>query len=124
MKKLNQLLALILILVCTQTFAQNQPNDILGQWTNRDSSRIIEFVKSGSGFDAIIRKSEDPSQTGKNQISSLKYSSAGIYSKGTLHIYKKGKETSVTVKMIDDKKIEIIASIGFGSKSETWTRLK
>lgn len=124
MKKLNQFLTLILILICTQTFAQNQSGDILGQWTNRDSSRIIEFVKSDSGFDAIIIKSDEPSQIGKNQISSLKYSSGGIYNKGTLHIYKKGKETSVTVKMIDDKKIEIIASIGIGSKSETWTRLK
>ncbi len=69
------------------TFAPTNNDTILGQWTNEDNSRVLEFVKNGSEYEAIVRKAELPAYIGKKQITSLKYDKKNAYVDGTLHIF-------------------------------------
>ena len=112
------------ILLNFYSYSYAQTNEkILGKWTNADQSRIIEFVKNGNTYDAIIRKTDEASLIGKKQITGLKASGKNAFNKGTLHIFKKNKEADVSAGLLSDKKLELKASIGFMSKKEIWTKL-
>lgn len=104
-------------------FAQAPQDKILGKWINDDKTRIIEFVKSGDAYDAIIRKAEDNSIVGKKQITGLKATGAASFAGGTLHMIKKGKTAKCTASLSGAATLYIKASYGMMSKSVTWARL-
>ncbi|MDF2551059.1 MAG: hypothetical protein K0R77_334 [Chryseobacterium sp.] len=111
------------LLFSLNIFAQTTHDKILGKWTNEDKTRIIEFVKSGDAYDAIIRKAEDNSIVGKKQITALKATGTTSFADGTLHIIKKGKTAKCTASLSGDTMLYIKASHGMMSKTLTWTKL-
>ncbi|PZU81059.1 MAG: hypothetical protein DI529_16035 [Chryseobacterium sp.] len=126
MKKLLKtkfIFPLAFLLIGINMQAQNSPDKILGKWTNEDKTRVIEFVKNGTSYDAVIRKSEDKSVIGKRQITGLKYKREGNYTNGTVHIIKKGKTASCSAQITKDNQLTIKASYGMMSKTQVWTRL-
>ncbi|MBK8493212.1 MAG: DUF2147 domain-containing protein [Saprospirales bacterium] len=111
------------MLFCMSTFAQNTNDRILGQWTDEDHTRVLEFVRNGSFYDAIIREAEPSSLIGKKQITSLKYDTGNAYKDGLLHAFQKGKTANCSAKLLEDNKLQLKASKGLTSKSSVWTRV-
>lgn len=121
MRKL--ILITVSLLMSIGLFAQNQNDKILGKWENKEKTHIIEFVKNGNTYEAIIRKSKNSSVIGKKQITGLRPSTKGIYVDGELFLYQKKTSVECSVKLVNDTKIEIKASKGWMSKTEVWTKL-
>lgn len=120
--KFFSMMMLLVATVFTTAHAQTNADTILGKWTNDDKTRVIEFVKSGSSYDAIIKEAPDKSIIGKNQLTGLVYKN-GSYS-GKVYLPKKGKSFPCTVKLNSNGSLELSAKAGFMSKSQTWTRVK
>ena len=122
---MKQLLFLMLgALMSLNTFAQDANDQILGQWTDKDNSRIIEFVKNEQGYDAIIKEVEDASLVGKTQISALEYDKNNAYKNGTLHIYKKNRTAKCSAKLVSATELELSVKVGFRSKTAVWTKIE
>lgn len=111
------------MLFSTSAFEQSTNDRILGQWTDEDHTRILEFVNNGSYYDAIIRKAEPDSLIGKKQISGLRYDKGNAYKGGTLYAIQKGKTANCSAKLLSDDKLELKVSKGLASKSSVWTRI-
>lgn len=103
--------------------AQSTGDKILGKWMNEDKSRIIEFIKNGSAYEAVIRKAENQSLVGKKQITSLKYKKGNAYNGGTLHIFQRNKKVNCSAKFESDTKLELKASIGLMSTTQVWIKV-
>lgn len=114
---------LLCMLFSMSAFAQNTNDRILGQWTNEDHTRMLEFVKQGSHYDAIIRKAEPDSLIGKKQISGLRFDKGDSYKGGTLYAIQKGKTANCSAKLLNNDKLELRVSKGLTSKSSVWTRI-
>lgn len=114
---------LVFILLGMNMKAQTSEDKLLGKWTNEEKTRVVEFVKNGNYYDAIIRKSEDASLIGKKQIGGLKPSGKSNYTNGTVYIIKKGKTASCSAQILKDGLLSIKASYGMISKTQVWTRL-
>lgn len=114
---------MVSILLGTSIYAQASNDQILGKWTNEDKSRVIEFVKNGSYYDAVIIRSVNVSYIGKKQITNLKSDKDNAYKGGTLHVYQKGKTASCSAKLVNGTKLELKASNGFMYKSQVWTKV-
>ena len=120
-----QFLSLVVLLVSAlfiQAKAQSGSDAILGKWTNEDKTRVIEFIKSGSNYNAVIREAPDQSIVGKNQLTNLSYRD-GIYN-GNVLLPKKGKSYPCSLKIKTDGRMELTAKAGFMSKSQVWTKVK
>lgn len=111
------------MLFSMSAMAQNTNDRILGQWIDQDQTRVLEFVKNGSSYDAIIREAEPNSLIGKKQISSLKYDKGNAFKDGLLHVLQKGKTATCSAKLLDDNKLQLKASKGLASKLSVWTRV-
>ena len=111
------------LLLCAGINAQENNDKILGTWINEDRTRIIEFVKNGSRYDAIIRKAEDPKLHGKKQISGLQKSGSDTFKNGTIHLIKQGKTAKCSARLIGEDRIQLNASYGMMSRTQIWTRL-
>ncbi|HTN45817.1 MAG TPA: DUF2147 domain-containing protein [Flavipsychrobacter sp.] len=125
MKKTMKFLSLVALLVSAlfvPAKAQSGADTILGKWTNEDKTRVIEFIKSGSVYNAVIRKAPDQSVVGKNQLANLSYRD-GNYN-GNVLLPKKGKSYPCTLRMKDDGTMEMTAKAGFMTKSQVWTKVK
>lgn len=119
----KMILMLTGLLFSLNIFAQTTNDKILGKWTNEDKTRIVEFVKNGDAYDAIIRQADDNSIVGKKQITGLKANSTTSFVNGTVHVIKKGKTAKCTATLSGDNKLYLKASYGMMSKSQTWTKL-
>lgn len=97
---------------------------LIGQWTNGDHTRVIEFVENASTYDGIIRKADDPALLGKKQITGLKQKHEKLFDKGTLHIFRKNKTAKCSARLIDENSLQLTVSIGLFSKSDVWTRVE
>lgn len=115
---------LTVVLLGLHVFAQAVNDKILGRWINEDQTRVIEFVRNGNNYDAIIRKADDKSLIGKKQITGLQSSGVTSFINGTIHIIKKGKTAKCTATLSADGKLYIEASYGMMSRSQTWTRVE
>lgn len=123
LKTTKILFALALVVFGMSMKAQTSGDKILGKWTNEDKTRVIEFVKNGTSYDAIIRKAENGSVIGKKQISGLKPSGENNYVNGTVYIIKKSRTASCSAQITKDDLLNIKASYGMMSKTQVWTRL-
>lgn len=103
------------------TYAQTN-DKILGKWTNEERTRVIEFVKNGNTYEALIRSAEDPSLIGKKQITGLKNKGNEYYG-GTLHIFQKDKKLKCSASISSDNHLKLTASYGLISKTQTWKKL-
>jgi len=119
-------LVISFIFVTFSSFAQNAVHDkILGLWQSEDKTRIIEFVQSGSGYEAIILKSDPATYEGRKQITGLKaYKNEYKYIDGTIHIYQKNKTGSCSVTLLSNTRMEITMSVGPVTKKMVFTRLE
>lgn len=118
-------LLMILIFIgglSTVAHAQTNVDTILGKWTNEDKSRVIEFIKNGSSYNAVIKKAPDESMVGKDQLTDLVYKN-GSYS-GKVNLPRKGKSYPCTVTIKSDGTLQLTARAGFISKSQTWTKVQ
>lgn len=125
MKKAIKFFSLLVLLVTTlfvHARAQNGGDVILGKWTNEDKTRVIEFIKSGSSYYAVIREAPDQSIVGKNQLTNLSYHEGGY--NGNVLLPKKGKSYPCTLRIKSDGTMELTAKAGFMSKSQVWTKVK
>lgn len=127
MKHLINLSCLALLLLFAgftqEVKAQTASADtLLGKWTNEDRTRIIEFVKNGNTYEAIIRQAPDQDLVGKKQITKLVFNN-GIY-KGELYLPKRGKNLSCTLRITQTGNLELAAKAGFVSRSQVWSRVK
>lgn len=125
MKKTVKFLSLVVLLAATlfvHANAQNGGDAILGKWTNEDRTRVIEFIKSGNSYNAIIREAPDQSVVGKNQLTNLSYHE-GTYN-GNVLLPKKGKSYSCSLRIRTDGSMELTAKAGFMNKSQVWTKVK
>lgn len=118
-------LLMILIFIAgilTAANAQTNADAVLGKWTNDEKNRVIEFVKTGDKYNAVIKEAPDNSIVGKNQLTDLVHKN-GSYS-GKVYLPKKGKSYPCTVSIKSDGSLELTAKAGFMSKSQTWTRVQ
>ncbi|WP_344822360.1 DUF2147 domain-containing protein [Rurimicrobium arvi] len=122
MKPLLTLLLFITSLFVTAAKAQTNGEAILGKWANEDRTRVIEFVKTGDGYEAIIKEATDRNLIGQKQITGLQYNN-NVYS-GTLRLPKKRKTFPCTANIEANGELELSAKAGFMSKSQTWTKVK
>lgn len=116
-------LVLGLLMLSINLMAQNPENNLLGQWTNESHDRVLQFVKQGNTYNAIIRKAKDHKMIGKEQISGLKQIDENTFNDGTLYLINKGKTVKCSVKMLNKNLMELKASSGFFSKSQQWQRM-
>lgn len=112
----------LLTALFTTAQAQTSADSILGKWTNEDKTRVLEFVKTGSNYEAVIKEAQDKSLVGKKQITGLKYSN-GSY-KGSVYLPKRGKTLPCTLTIKSDGSLQLSAKAGFMSQSQTWTRVR
>lgn len=122
LKTTKTLFAIALVVFGMSMKAQTSEDKILGKWTNEDKTRVIEFVKNGTSYDAIIRKAENGGVIGKKQISGLKPSGENNYENGTVYIIK-SRTASCSAQITKDDLLNIKASYGMMSKTQVWTRL-
>lgn len=122
-KTMKPLLLTLLFIAGLFTAVQAQTNadDILGKWTNEDKTRVLEFVKNGSSYDAIIKEAPDNSLIGQKQLTNLSFRKSSY--KGKLYLPKKGKSYPCTITIKGDGTMELTVKAGFMSKSQTWSRL-
>lgn len=123
LKTTKTLFAIALVVFGMSMKAQTSEDKILGKWTNEDKTRVIEFVKNGTSYDAIIRKAENGGVIEKKQISGLKPSGENNYVNGTVYIIKKSRTASCSAQITKDDLLNIKASYGMMSKTQVWTRL-
>lgn len=114
--------ALVIILIGVKVSAQVSGDKILGKWINEDKTRIIEFVKNGSAYDAIIRKAENSDVIGRKQITQLVSAGEGTYNNGIIHVIKGNKTVNCKANLLTNGKLEIKGSKGLISKSQVWGR--
>ncbi|MCO6176429.1 DUF2147 domain-containing protein [Flavobacterium sp. NRK F10] len=93
-----------------------------GKWINEEKNRILEFVKTDSGYEAVIVKAEEQSLIGKKQITGLRLEETDSYKDGVLYIFQKNRTASCSVKILDSDAIELKATIGIFSRKQKWTR--
>lgn len=103
--------------------AQGTPDQILGRWTDDDRSRVLEFVRNGSTYDAIIREADTDSLVGKVQISDLSYAGDNRYEDGTLYIFRHDRTASCTIRLLSDSRMEFRVRSGLTSRTQVWTKL-
>lgn len=122
-KTMKSILVLFIFAVGVSKGSQAQTNAdaVLGKWTNEDKSRVVEFVKAGSGYEAVIRAAPDPALVGKKQLTGLVFGN-GKYA-GIVWLPKRGKSYPCVLKMKTDTTLELTANAGFTSKSQVWTKL-
>jgi uncharacterized protein (DUF2147 family) len=84
---------------------------------------VIEFVKNGSGYDAIIKEAEPDSLIGMKQITSLKHKRGNVYTDGTLYIIQKDKTVDCSANILSDNRLELKVIYGFMSKSQIFTKI-
>lgn len=120
--KFFTMVVLLLATLFTKVQAQTNADIILGKWTNEDKTRVIEFVKNGSNYNAVVREAPDKSMIGQNQLTSLAYNN-GSYN-GQVHLLQKNKSYPCTVKINSNGTLKLTAKAGFMSKSQTWTRVQ
>lgn len=121
MKKL--LLMQVALLMGVSLLGQTAHDSLLGQWTNEDKTRVIQFVKSGDLYEGIIVKATDTSLTGKKQITGLRAAPDGSFVNGTIHVYQRNTTVSCTARLTSTGKLEFKARKGFVSKTQVWTKL-
>jgi uncharacterized protein (DUF2147 family) len=111
----------LLATLFTTAQAQTNADNILGKWANEDKTRVLEFVKTGNNYEAVIKEAPDKSLVGKKQITGLQYSN-GAY-KGNVYLPKRGKTLPCTLTIKSDGSLQLSAKAGFMSQSQTWTRV-
>lgn len=109
-----------LLLLSINLMAQNPENNLLGQWTNENHDRVLEFIKQENGYNAIIREAKDHRMIGKEQINGLKRIDENTFNDGTLYLINKGKTAKCSVKMLNKNLMELKVFSGFFSKSQKW----
>jgi uncharacterized protein (DUF2147 family) len=102
----------------------NEADKIIGWWTDEGKTRIIEFVKNGDEYEAILRSAEQQDVIGGKLITGLRSDGKNRYHKGTIHLVKGGRTADCSVKFISETQIELKASIGKITRIRTWTRTK
>lgn len=112
---------LIMMGLVPPTQAQVDEAKLTGKWTNEDRTRVLEFVKTGDTYEAIIRQAPDKEMIGKKQITGLVYK-GGTF-KGTLHLPKKNKVLPCTLVINSDGLLELSAKSGFIGQKQTWSKL-
>ena len=125
MQKAINFFSLVLLFVTTlfvPANAQSVADAILGKWTNEDKTRVVEFVKTGSSYNAVIREAPDKDIVGKNQLTNLSYRE-GSYN-GNVLLPKKGKSYPCSLRIKTDGSMELTAKAGFMSKTQVWTKVK
>jgi len=120
--KIFSITILLFTALFTTAHAQTNADSILGKWTNEDKTRVLEFVKTGSNYEAVIKEALDKSLVGKKQITSLQYS-YGSY-KGSVYLPKRGKTLPCTLIIKSDGSLRLSANAGFMRQSQTWTRVR
>jgi hypothetical protein len=102
------------------------PHDkLLGKWTTtwKGQRQDLEFVKNGSSYEGIVRYAEDASLIGKKQVTGLKPAGKTSFSGGSFYVFKKGANSDCSIKLIDDRTLEMVVSYGLLSQKQRWTRL-
>jgi uncharacterized protein (DUF2147 family) len=122
MQKKRIITLLIFFIAGFTVYAQTMPDKILGKWMNEDKSRVLEFLKNGSVYNAIVRKAEDENFIGRQQIRGLK-PDGDAYEGGTINLFKRKKTAKCTIRFINNDLFEIQGSYGVISKSQRWSRV-
>lgn len=127
MKHLINLSCLVLLLLLTGFIQEGKAqtanaDTLLGKWTNEDRTRIIEFVKNGNVYEAIIRQAPDQDLIGQKQITKLLFNN-GLY-KGEVYLPKRGKNLPCTLRITSTGNLELAAKAGFVSRSQVWSRVR
>ncbi|CAG5016133.1 hypothetical protein DYBT9275_05483 [Dyadobacter sp. CECT 9275] len=120
--KSTLMLLFVAVELTTGAHAQTSADAILGKWTNEDQTRVIEFVKDGGGYQALIRQAPDQSLVGKKQLTGITYGK-GVYT-GQVWLPKHGKNYPCTLTLKTNDSLELSAKAGFMSKSQMWTRVR
>lgn len=111
------------LLLALGLYGQTGGDNIIGKWTNQDQTRIIEVVKNGNVYEAIVLKAEDKALVGKKQITGLTAMGNGNFTNGVVHLIKKGKTARCTAVLLRNNQLQLKATYGMMSKTQTWTRL-
>lgn len=102
--------------------ASTKADSILGKWTNEDKTKIIEFLKNGNTYEAIVRKAEKSESIGKKMITELVL--RGKEYNGKVYIPKTKKIYDCNIIFLNPKTIELTAKSGFMSQSRQWTKME
>ncbi len=118
------MLLLASVLLGINPFPSETNDQILGKWANEDQTGVLEFVKNGSSYDAIILEAKNPAYIGEKQITSLSYHKKNQYKGGTLYAFEKGQTLNCAAKLISDTQLELRMSKGPFTQKRTLTRLE
>ncbi|PZR21903.1 MAG: hypothetical protein DI535_27345 [Citrobacter freundii] len=117
-------LTMLMLLISAAAVAQTGSDPLTGKWKDEAGERVIEFVRKGDVFDAVIRKAKNASLVGKIQISGLKKKKENTYSDGTLYIIAQGKTASCSAKIKSPDELQLTGKMGLFSKTQKWTRVQ
>lgn len=102
--------------------ASTNADSILGKWTNADKTKIIEFLKNGNAYEAIVRKAGNSESIGKKMITDLAFNGKKYI--GKVYIPKTKKKYDCSIVFLNSKTIELTAKSGFMSQSRQWTKVE
>lgn len=102
--------------------AHTNADSILGKWTNEDNNRVLEFIKTGSSYEAVVKEAPDKNLIGKKQITGLIYKN-GTY-KGSVYLPKRGKTFPCTLTVKSDGSLQLAAKAGFMTQVQIWRRVR
>jgi uncharacterized protein (DUF2147 family) len=126
MKNLIDFLSMFMIFstsfFCSDTYAQTDADNILGKWKNGENNRVLEFIKNGQAYDAVIREAADKTFVGKRQIAGLKYEN-GIY-RGNVYLLKRARVLPCEIIVTSNGNIQLFVKQGSVHRSQTLIRVR
>jgi uncharacterized protein (DUF2147 family) len=143
--KMKALLTFIIMFSSQFSYSQKLPcNSFIGKWITPDND-IVEIYKSndmfmgklvslGSPLDENGKPWKDklnPDKTLQNRevkgiviLKNLRCDKDGKLVNGKVYLPEEGEELSCSLRILNEKQIEIKVTVGIFSDTETWTKLK
>lgn len=127
-KQSLKMVFLFLVFLTGNSFMNYQENmsnandSILGKWINEDKTKIIEFKKNGSKYEAYVVKSNNHDLVGKRMIYDLVFD--GKKYNGKVFMPKRNKTFNCIISIKNSNVMNLTANAGYMSQSKTWTKVE
>lgn len=119
-------IALVVCLATTFVSAQ-MPDAIIGKWTGEDKSEFISEIYLGKDnlyYSKVIKEGGSTKNAGKTVMKKLKYDEQSKTYVGTMNPPEKNIELNITVSIINNDKLKVVAKKFFITKTMYLIRIK
>jgi uncharacterized protein (DUF2147 family) len=127
MNILKQIITISIFLwISNPLFAQNNENDITGNWYCEEIDKTtMKIFKSSDGlWYSTILASDDKKDVGKNALKKLAYNPTEKLYKGDLYVSSQNFNLSAVVSLQPDGRLKVVGRRLIISKTVYWTRVK